>query len=147
MVVWRKRHLLSLWMKTWKRRDSFSPWTKEAHGWSVDLAPWMHDPWGSHGLKETLSGPSPFLCLTPLLKAKPKYWPNLKSILMGFDALLQVLLISLAHENNVTSPLDLCPSIGRPIWIFFIILLVIGPFNGLGLGLGLEGAIGLCGVT
>ena len=64
------------------------------------------------------------------MKAKPKYWPNLKSILLGFDALRQVLLISLAYENNVTSPLDLCPSI-----------------NGLGLGLGLEGAIGLCGVT
>jgi len=33
--------------------------------------------------------------------------------------------------------------------MFFIILLVIGPFNGLGLGLGLEleGAIGLGGVT
>jgi len=79
------------------------------------------------------------------MKSKPKHWPNLKSILPGFDALLQVLLISLAHENNVTSPLDLCPSIGRPIWIFFIILLVIGSFNGLGLRL--EGAIGLGRVT
>jgi len=40
MVAWRMRHLPSIWMKTWKRRHSLSPWMKEAHGWSVDLAPW-----------------------------------------------------------------------------------------------------------
>jgi len=50
MVAWRRRHLPSLWMKTWKRRHSLSPWMKEAHGWSVDLAPW--DAWSMRCRKE-----------------------------------------------------------------------------------------------
>jgi len=39
-MAWRRRYLPSLKMKTLKRRHSLSPWMKEAHGWSVDLAPW-----------------------------------------------------------------------------------------------------------
>jgi len=65
------------------------------------------------------------------LKAKSKHWPNLKSILLGFDALLQVLVISLAHKNNATSPCGFGPSWMKPNWIFLSMPLVIGPLGGL----------------
>jgi len=80
-----------------------------------------------------------------LLESKAQIMAQFKSTLLDLHALLQVFVISLAYLNNVWSPLNLSSSNGRPFWIFFIIDLVIGPFNGLGLGL--EGAIGLGGVT
>jgi len=76
-----------------------------------------------------------------LLESKAQTMAQFKSTLLDLHALLQVFVISLAHVKNVRSPLILWSSNGRPFWIFFIIDLVIGPFNGLGLGLGLEGAI------
>jgi len=82
-----------------------------------------------------------------LLESKAQIMAQFKSTLLDLHALLQVFMISLAHVKNVRSPLILWSSNGRPFWIFFIIDLIIGPFNGLGLGLGLEGAIGLGGVT
>jgi len=82
-----------------------------------------------------------------LLESKAQTMAQFKSTLLDLHALLQVFMISLAHVKNVRSPLILWSSNGRPFWIFFIIDLIIGPFNGLGLGLGLEGAIGLGGVT
>ena len=88
-----------------------------------------------------------FLLSYALLKAKPKQWPNFKSTLLDLLALFQVFVISLAHVNNVKSPLNLWSSNGRPFWIFFIIDLVIGPLSVLALEMRLEGTFGLVGVT
>ena len=56
-------------MKAWKRRHSLSPWIKEAHGWSVDLALW--DAWSMRSRKKCwlpLSPPWTFYSSwTPLL--------------------------------------------------------------------------------
>jgi len=84
----------------------------------------------------------PFMCYV-LLESKAQTMAQFNSTLLDLHALLQVFVISLAHLNNVWSPFYLWWSNGRPFWIFFIIDLVIGPFNGLRLGL--EGTIGLGG--
>jgi len=70
-----------------------------------------------------------------------------KSTLLDLYTLIQVFMISLAHVNNVRSPLNLWSFNGRPFWIFFIIDLVIGPLSRLALEMGLEGVLGLIGVT
>jgi len=82
-----------------------------------------------------------------LLESKAQIMAQFKSTLLDLHALFQVFMISLAYVKNVRSPLNLWSSNGRSFWIFFIIDLVIGPFNGFGLGFGLEGEIGLGGVT
>jgi len=167
MVAWRRRHLPSLWMKTWKKRHSLSPWMKEAHGWSVDLAPW--DAWSMSCRKECwlpLSLPLTFgsswanlllglvkpnfinsttYCLIYYSrKTRPKKWPNL-NLYYFLHASSHILEISLAHVNNVKRPWLTWLSCERPIWIFLIMLLVIGPLCGLGLVEAFE--VGLVGVT
>jgi len=71
---------------------------------------WLH---GMHGLRETLSGPSPFVHVTPIfmsytiIESKAQTMTQFKSTLLDLHALLQVFVISLAHVNNVKSSLNL----------------------------------------
>ena len=81
------------------------------------------------------------------MESKAQTMAQFKSTLLDLHALLQFFVISLAHLNNVWSPLNLWSSNGRPFWIFFIIDLVIGPLSGLAFEMRLEGALGLVGVT
>ena len=56
-----------------------------------------------------------------------------------------ILEISLANVNNLKSPWLTWSSCERPMWLFLIMLLVIGPWYGLGLVDALE--LGLVGVN
>ena len=167
MMGWRRRHLPSLWMKTWKRRHSLSPWMKEANGWNVDLAPW--DAWSMRCRKECwlpLSPPLTFGSSWPNLllglvkfnfiystthcltyysrKIRLKQWPNL-NLYYFLHASSHIFEISLAHVNNVKCPWLTWSSCERPMWIFFIMLLMIWPWYGLELVDAFE--LGLLGVT
>ena len=148
-------------MKAWKRRHSLSPWMKEAHGWSVDLAPW--DAWSMKSRKECwlpLSAPWTFdNSWPPLLLGlvKPTFSNStthyltyysrkqglnngLILLLLLFDTPLQIFISSLANVKSVRSPCGFGPSWMKPNWIFLSMLLVIGPLD----GLELEGACGPC---
>ena len=83
-------------------------------------------------------------CSSFLLKVKPKQWPNL-NLDYFLHASSHILEISLAHVNNVKSLWLTWSSCERPMWIFLIMLLVIGPWYGLGLADAPE--LGLVGVT
>ena len=146
MVAWRRRHLPRLWMK-------------EAHGWSVDLAPW--DAWSMRCRKEcwlplsppwTFDSPWPNLLLG-LVKPKfinstthclayysRKQGLNNGPMLFLFDTPLKIFTSSLAHVKSVRSPCGFGPSWMKLNWIFLSILLIIEPLD----GLGLEGACGPC---
>jgi len=167
MVAWRRRHLPSLWMKTCKIRHFLSLWMKETHGWSVDLALW--DAWSIRCRKKCwlpLSPPLTFGSSWPNLllglikpnfinstthcltyysrKTRSKQWPIL-NLYYFLHASSHILEISLAHVNNVKSLWLTWSSYKRSMWIFLIMLLVIGPWCGLGLVDALE--LGLVGVT
>ena len=68
--------------------------------------------------------------LVYLLKEKLKQWPNL-NLDYFLHASTHILEMSLVHVNKVKNPWLTWSSCERPMWIFFIMLLVIWPRDGL----------------
>jgi len=59
--------------------------------------------------------------------------PKIKTILMLLHEIHHILMCSLAHEKSIWRPWRLLNSYwSKPSWMFLIILLIIGPFDGLG---------------
>ena len=154
MKAWRRRQCHALWILAWGTRRVLGLWM----WWPTLVKPWskgvsllyfdsLDHVWRGMGPAQFAPHPMFLSCLMYYWKGRPKHWPKINSILLQLHVILQILVISLAHVNNVWMLWSWWSFKGIPIWIFLIIDLVVGPLNGLPQDVGLEGSCMLGEIT